>query len=355
MSAPVTSITNFLPATTLMTTVTPVSVWTDATWRPHSRVLIGAGVRVDAVGGLAWTGASPRVSIKYFLSKDLALIAAAGSYTQWLHSLLREDSPAEPLEFWIASNKNVPVSRAFQASFGAEAWITPTRQLRVEAYYKKYSNLVETNATADPSAGDNPFLELSGTSYGADVLIRQIDTGRFGGWISYSYSVSTRVTPAGFTFSPGQDRRHELNAVGAWSFGRYRFSARAGLATGTPYTPIVGEFTRERYNPLTNTYAPDVNDGAAQYISGPLNSARLPLAPRLDVSITRKSISTGRVQISPYLSIANVTRANNAAIYSYDYGLTKHDGSTGQELPNPTRYAFGNLPFLPTAGMHIVY
>lgn len=354
MQTPLTQVTNFLPATALDQTVTPVSGWLATVWRPSARLLIGAGARVDAVGGLGWTGGSPRISIKYFLTKEFAIVAAAGSYTQWLHSLLREDSPAEPLEFWIASNKDVPVSRATQGSLGIETWTSATRQLRVEAFYKKYSNLLETNPTADPSVGDNPFIALTGTSYGADVLIRQIDTGAFGGWISYSYAVSERVTPTGVEFTPGQDRRHELNAVGAWKFGRYRLSARLGLSTGTPYTPILGEFTRERYNPLTNTYAPDLTNGGNQFISGPLNSARMPFAQRVDLSITKMS-SGGRVQISPYLSITNATFANNPAAYFYDYDLGKNDTTTGRQVPNPTRYAIGNLPFLPAIGMHIVF
>jgi hypothetical protein len=352
MHSPVTTITNFLPAASIDETLTPVSGWYDLTARVSARLLIEAGVRVDAVGGLGWTGASPRASMKYFLSKDLAIIAAAGSYTQWLHSLLREDAPVEPLELWIASSKQVPVSRAFQTSLGLESWLQPARQLRVETFYKKYSNLVETNPAADPSAGDNPFIALGGTSYGADVLLRQIDNGKFSGWISYSYAVSERVTPAGQTFNPGQDRRHELNAVAAWKRGRYRMSARLGLATGTPYTPVFGEFTRERYSPLGNSYAPDVGGGDGQFITGPLNSARFPFAQRLDVSITREGLGQ-RVQVSPYLSIANLLFANNPAVYAYDFANTSY--VDGRLTPTPVRHSIGNLPFLPAVGVHIVY
>src|SRR5208283_5440169 len=102
----------------------------------------------------------------------------------------------------------------------------------------------------------------------------------------------------------------------------------------TPYTPIVGEFTRERYDPLGNTFAPDFGDGNLQYLSGPTNSARLPFAQRLDVSVTR--IGTGeRVQVSPYLSIANVYAANNPAAYIFDYGQTQVVGGT--VVPSPAR------------------
>lgn len=353
MRAPITSITNFLPQAVLDQSLTPVSGWYDALWRASPRLIVDGGVRVDAVGGTGWTGASPRISVKFFLTDNLALVAATGSYAQWLHSLLQEDAPVQPLEFWIASSRTLPVSRSWQSSLGTEAWTTPTRQLRIEAFYKKYSNLPETNPAADASAGDNPFLELTGTSYGADLLLRQLDTGRFGWWVAYSYAVSTRVTPAGVSFSPGQDRRHEINAVGTWKFNRYTLSARFGVSTGTPYTPVVGEFTRERYDPLGNGYAPDVGGGDIQYLSGPTNSARLPFANRLDLNISRAGNGKG-VQVSPYLSIANVYGANNAAFYVYDYNHALNSGTPEQVLV-PQRTSFGNIPFLPTVGVHIAY
>jgi hypothetical protein len=352
MQAPVTSITNFLPRTTLDQSLTPVSGWYDALWRATPRLMLDGGVRVDAVGAAGWTGLSPRISIKYFLAKDLAVIGATGSYAQWLHSLAQEDAPVQPLEFWVASSNTLPVSRSWQSSLGVEAWTSSSRQIRVEAFYKRYSNLVEVNAAADSTVGGAPFVELGGTSYGADVLIRQIDRGRFGGWIAYSYAVSDRVTPSGQHFAPGQDRRHELNAVGTWKFERYRVSARLGMATGTPYTPIVGEFTRERYGPLGNGYAPDFGGGATQYLSGQVNNARLPFTHRLDISITRVGAGD-RVQVSPYLSIANVYAANNPAMYFYDYAKGKYIGLT--QVPDPVKLSFGNLPFLPTIGVHIAY
>jgi hypothetical protein len=352
MKTPSSSITNFLPAGSLDQTLTPVSGWYDALWRASPRLLVDAGVRVDAVGGMGWTGASPRISSKYFLTKDLALVAATGSYAQWLHSLVQENAPAQPLEFWIASSGSIPVSRSTQSSLGAEAWTSPSRQVRMEAFYKTYSNLIEANPDASSVSSADPYLQLSGTSYGLDVLLRQMDTGRFGGWISYSYALSERVTPAGVAFNPGQDRRHELNAVGTWKFARYRLSARIGLTTGTPYTPLLGEFTRERYNPLGNSFGPDIGGTDTQYLPGATNSARMPFGQRIDVNLTRLPHGRG-VQWSPYVSVANVTFSNNPAFYTYDFAAANVVG--GRQVPAPVKNSFGNLPFLPTIGVHIAY
>jgi len=157
MTTPTSVITNFLPRAALDQSLRPVSGWYDALWHVTPKLLVDGGVRVDAVSGTGWAGASPRASAKYFLTENVALIAATGSYAQWMHSLLQEDAPVQPLEFWIASSRTVPVSRAWQSSLGVEAWTNATRQVRVEAFYKKYSNLMETNAGADASVGENLF------------------------------------------------------------------------------------------------------------------------------------------------------------------------------------------------------
>ena len=49
-----------------------------------------------------------------------------------------------------------------------------------------------------------------------------------------------------------------LNLVGTWKPGsRYTFAARLGVATGTPYTDIVGQLVRRNYNPRTHLWNGD--------------------------------------------------------------------------------------------------
>lgn len=346
MTAPLTMLTNFLPPISFVQSPTAVSGWADVTWKVTSAFTTDIGVRLDAVSGTGWSGVSPRVSLRYQLSPDFALIAASGSYAQWQHTLGQDNAPLEPVQFWVASSRalGIPVSTVWQSSGGFEAWSSDTRQYRVDLYVKQYGNLVETNPAASGSLASGEFTPVSGRSYGADVLLRQVGTASFSGWIAYSYGVNDRVTADGVHFSPAQDRRHALNAVGSWRTEHYQFSARLGLATGAPYTPITGEFTRERYDPLGNGYSPDVGGGDMQYLSGPLNSARYPFSERLDVNLTRLPARGARVQVSPFVSIANVFNASNPALYIYSYSASP-----------PTRYGFPNLPFLPTVGVHIAY
>src|SRR6201999_3575697 len=108
---------------------------------------------------------------------------------------------------------------------GLERWFAPRRVFHVEAFGKRYERLlVPTSGRAFDSPSDE-FVPETGTSYGADVLLRQLDGGRFSGWLAYTYAVSTRVGDDGVRFFPTQDRRHNLNLVGSWHLGAYSLGA----------------------------------------------------------------------------------------------------------------------------------
>jgi putative ABC transport system permease protein len=43
-------------------------------WRPTPRLLAEAGLRAEHVSGRGWTGLSPRASVKWFVTPDLAVV-----------------------------------------------------------------------------------------------------------------------------------------------------------------------------------------------------------------------------------------------------------------------------------------
>jgi hypothetical protein len=283
---------------------------------------------------------SPRASAKYFVTRDWALTAAAGRFSQWTHSLAREDIPVRLFDFWVASDAVTPVSSAWHYVAGTERWLSPTRYLRVEGFYKKYGHLLDGNPQDDPSRRGDEFLVVDGDSYGADVLLRQFEQGRFSGWISYTYAVAAR-TGAGVRYFPGHDRRHDLNVVGSWRLSKYLLGVRYGFATGTPYTDIVGEIVRRIYDPGLNTYGTRGGGSQAEFIGGTRNGARLPATQRLDVDVTR-TFRAGGATVSPYLSVVNAYDAKNVFLYVFDYSKNP-----------PTRQAISQFPLLPSAGVSI--
>lgn len=317
-------------------------LYIDDMWRASPALLLQTGLRAEALTDHGWTGLSPRVSAKYFLTKDMAVTGAVGRFTQWTHSLAREDVPVRLFDFWLASDSTLPVTTAWHYVLGTERWFSSTRYGRIEGFYKQYSNLLEGNPQEDPDRRGDEFLLAEGNSYGVDLLLRQFEAGRFSGWISYTYAVAAR-TSQGVRYYPGHDRRHNLNVVASWRLSKYLFGARYGFATGTPYTDIVGQVVRRVYDPGTNAFGTRGSGSQAEFIGGPRNGARLPSTQRLDLDVTRH-FQVGGTTISPYFSIVNASNVKNVFLYVFDYSKAP-----------PTRQAISQFPFLPSAGVTIAF
>lgn len=334
---------DIFPLDTLSHRMTVASLVANQVWRPDSSLIVEGGARLDVIHPMRWSGISPRLSIKYLLSPTFAVTAGGGLYSQWIHSLGREEEPIQPLQFWVGSDSLRPVSRAKDAMVGVEHWISPLRLLHIEAFYKRYDDLLIPNMMSDQRTVGDEFLRTTGTSYGVDVLLRQLDGGPFSGWMAYTYAFGSRTRADGSRFYPTQDRRHNLNLVGSWKSGAYTFGARANIASGLPSTPALGGYLREAYNPVTQRWAATSGYSYSQTISGAYNSDRLPMYTRLDVSINRRSRLFG-ADVTPYASIVNVLNRKNPAAYSYSF-----EGSGGR------RGSFPNLPFAPTFGVTVAY
>ena len=315
------------------------SLYVDHTLRAGS-INARGGVRAETVTGTGWTGVSPRLSIKWFANKDLAFTLAGGATSQWTLALRNEQAPVRVFDFWLTRDRTTPVARAWQQSLGGERWFGRSRFVRVEGWNKQYSTLPVFNLAEDTGVRGDEFIITKGRSYGMDVLVRQLESERLSGWLSYSFGVSTRDGPTG-RFSPVQDRRHNLNVVASYRpGGKWNYGARLGFGTGTPFTDVEGQIVRRRYDPLGNTFESGTIDQQLEPIGGARNAARFPVFQRLDLSVTRDG--TGRLHWRPYLSIVNAYNARNVFTYVFDYAKNP-----------PTRTTFSQFPLLPTVGVGI--
>jgi hypothetical protein len=319
------------------------AVYYQETWRPARKLLVEAGLRAEHLDSRSWTGLSPRASAKYFVTPDLAVSVAGGEYHQWLHSLNREDIPVRIFDFWVASDPYVEVSSAKHLVLGVERWMGPWRFLRVEGWYKRYDHLLEQNTADDPARRGDEFLDAEGSSYGVDLVLRQLDIGAFSGWLSYTYGVSLRDRDS-LGYWPGHDRRHNVNLVGTWRAGRkYTLGARLGVASGTPYSDIVGQVIRRVYDPSAHQYGGGGFADEREPLGGAHNGSRYPLFQRLDLSVSRSGRWRG-MEVVPYLSVVNAYNARNVFIYTFDYTSNP-----------PTREAASQFPILPSLGLTIAF
>lgn len=128
-----------------------------------------------------------------------------------------------------------------------------------------------------------------------------------------------------------------------WRVAKYRFGARFGYATGTPYTPIVGGITRRVYDPSLDRWGTGEPIIDIESLGGAYNSERFPPSHRLDLDVSRDYQYRGAT-IAPYLSVVNAYNAKNVFVYLYKY-------STDQ----PTRRAISQFPVLPSMGVRVAF
>ena len=322
---------------------TALSLYAEDLWKPSEAFRIRLGARAERIGGRGWFGISPRFSATYFMTPDMSVSLSGGQYSQWLHGLRNEDIPIRIFDFWVASDRHIEVSSARHAVLGLERWLSPTRMVRVEGFFKRYDRLLEPNPEDDPAVRGDEFIPASGQSYGVDVLLRQLERGPLSGWLAYSYAVSSR-TREGLTYFPAQDRRHNVNAIASYALGsRSTIAARFGFGTGLPFTDIVGQIVRRSYDPATNTWTVLNAVQRFEAIGGDRNTSRYPVFQRLDLMASRRYMR-GKTTITPYLQVVNAYNRRNVFVYTFDYTSNP-----------PERQATSQFPFLPSIGVTVVF
>lgn len=281
------------------------AAWTSIAGSLDARVHASAGLRVDAFARTNDYGIEPRGDVTTKLTSTLSARVAAGAYRR-------------PPEYQTELlDPTLGAERATQLIGGLTYQPDDTIRVQGSLYYTDRSHLITR-------VGDALTNDGRGTTYGAELLATA-RRGRWFGWLSYSYSHSTRVDePGGMSRLFDYDQPHSLNIAASYRWDRWQLGGRFRLYSGLPQTPVLGAvFDSDR-----NIYIP---------IYGPVNSERAPIHHQLDVRIDRH-FHWGPLAMTYFLDIQNVymNQSTVGYIYGFDY----------QE-----KAAFRSLPILPTAGL----
>lgn len=265
------------------------------------------GARVDRISTDGSWVLDPRGALAWKLSAGHTLRLAGGGYHQ--------APDAEYLDP-AYGNPRLGPARATHWIAGYE-WLEPDVNLRVEAYRKRYRDLVVNDAAT--------FYAAGGTGYanGVDVFLRG-SRRMLTGWMSYGYLDTRRrefddprEVPAVYGV------RHSLTLVGqyrvtpTWSLG-----AKYAAASGRPFTPVIGA----TYDPERDLWRPTFAED---------NSGLMPAQHRLDLRVTHL-FSLPRIAGLPessvcvaYMEGLNVLGIRNTLDYHYnaDYSARRAQDS----------------------------
>ncbi len=355
--------------------------WIQDTFPVGSRGSLQAGLRWDRPGSTGEMLVSPRLSAALRVTGSTRVRAAVGRYTQspGYEKLAQSDYVLE-----LTDENTLRSERATQASAGIERDLAGGIGLKVEGYYKRFTDLLigrleteaarlarvarydfpadlRSNIPADPLITTVPANDGRGRAYGFDIFASRTSPpagSRISGWASYTWGRTTRDA-YGRRFDFEYDRRHAWSMVAAYRFTpRWELAATSRIASGFPRTVPLGVRVAAVADAgdidgdgTTDELRPD-RDAAGRLIYevdlggvANLNGGRLPLFARTDVRATwRPRGAAGRWEL--YAEIINLLNRKNAGALE-----PRLEYDPAADRPRIVDERDQSIPRLPTIGV----
>ncbi|MBT5858501.1 MAG: TonB-dependent receptor, partial [Flavobacteriales bacterium] len=294
------------------------------------------------------TSPEPRLGIKYLASDVLRLKLATGLYSQNIMSTVSDRDVVNLFYGFISSPANLPadengeeykdkIQKARHLIIGGEYDVNLKLDIQLEGYIKDFTQLTNINRSMS-SNYDNEYIVERGLAKGVDFLLKYKNKNLYI-WTVYSLGIIERFED-GNSYFPHFDRRHNVNLVSSYTFGKnnsWKADARWNLGSGFPFTQTQGFYENIPFSDGINTDYTSEN-GELEIVYAELNQGRLPYYHRLDISLT-KSIEINKNSTLEITS--SVTNAYNRENIFY-FNRIEHD-------------RVNQLPMLPSAGVSLTF
>ncbi|MEQ9262708.1 MAG: TonB-dependent receptor [Owenweeksia sp.] len=308
-----------------------------------NRLIIQPGFRVHYYGSLSELSLEPRLGFKYNITDDLRLKGAGGFYSQ---NLVASNSDRDVVNLFYGflssptdddkvanaiTDDDSPLQKARHAVLGLEYDFTSRLTVNIEGYIKDFYQLTNLNRNQIypniPANEDQPdvltreYITEQGYATGLDFLVKYRDKKLYL-WLAYSISEVTRNDGI-IEYFPHFDRRHNLNFVGTYVFGKeksWELSTRYNFGSGFPFTPTQLYYSEKPFTTgngqvdISYDYATENGEQGTLY--GTLNSKRLPNYHRVDVSVSRLFKFSENQELEVSAGATNILNYDN--IFYYD-------------------------------------
>ena len=301
------------------------------------KLIVEPSFRMHYYASLSAFSPEPRLGFKYNLTEDLRIKGAGGLYSQNLLSATSDRDVVNLFYGFLSGDDNLQdefteengttrkindeLQKARHAILGVEYDLTSRITLNVEGYYKWFNQLtnINRNKLYDDNAtnSDVPdylkkdFIVESGDAYGIDFTL-EYETKRARIWAVYSLSKVERWDGLQ-AYHPIFDRRHNVNLVGSYTFGKdfqWTVDARWNFGSGFPLTQTTGFYESLTFQgSIGQDYTTQNGELGIRYAD--LNGGRLPSYHRFDLSIKRKFILGKNTELDATASVTNVYDRDN--------------------------------------------
>lgn len=214
-------------------------------WNIEGKLALNAGVHgsLFAIDGKVHSGVSPRLSLSYNPTPDIAAKFAYSRSTQYVHRL-SQAYVSLPTVQWVPITGSFRPQTSDKISVGAY-WLSDDRRFSasVEGFFKWMNNLIDYKDEyylKPPMDMWNAMLcSGKGSAKGIDFKIEK-RTGNLSGHISYSLGWADRKFAdknGGKAFPARLDHRHTLNVLANWDISdKVRLSAVWTGHSGSRFT-----------------------------------------------------------------------------------------------------------------------
>ncbi len=290
----------------------------------------------------------PRFGVKYLASEKMRLKLSSGFYSQNILSTTSDRDVVNLFTGIISSPEEIPeqpdgtpyksqFQRARHLITGIEYDVNNKIDLQLEGYIKDFTQLTNINRNMT-SNDDDEFIIESGIAKGIDALIKYKGKKLYV-WAVYSLGIITR-TDNNNTYFPHFDRRHNINFVTSYKFGKnesWKADIRWNLGSGFPFTKTQGFYENLTFSDGINTDYTTTN-GELGIDYAELNEGRLPYYHRLDASISKKMKLGKKINMDITASVTNIYNRENIFYF------------------NRVKYERVNqLPIMPSIGVSITF
>lgn len=294
----------------------------------RNNLIIEPSIRLQFYASQATFSPEPRIGLKYNISDRLRFKAAAGIYTQNLVSTINEEDVVNLFVGFLSGPEETifePGTRertknrlqsAQHAVAGFEYDVNNRITVNVEPYYKRFSQLININRNK-LSEEDPEFSTETGKAYGIDFLVKYQDPA-FYVWLTYSLGYVDRFDGVQ-TYNTVFDRRHNVNFMATYSFGRDRsweLGMRWNMGSGFPFTLTQGFYTNYTLQDGISSDVLTENGELGIDFSQTRNGGRLPYYHRLDMSIKKTIEFSKNSSLEATASVTNAYDRKN--IFYFD-------------------------------------
>jgi hypothetical protein len=328
---------------------TDMSIFVKYKYNFRNKLLIEPGFRLQYYYSLGEVSPEPRLAIKYNILNNLRLKLAAGMYSQNLVSVTSDQDVVSLFTGFVSSpldqallpstiiGEDKEIKGRLQKSqhviLGLEYDPISPLSINLEAYFKNFSQLISVNRYKMVDE-DSEFIWEKGRAYGGDISVKYEQKGVYV-WFVYSLGWVQRYDGK-ITYSPHFDRRHNINLVASYAFGKRRsweVNCRWNFGTGFPFTQTQAYYPHYDPTNINDNYV--TNNEDVYFLLAEFNGSRLPNYHRLDLGVKKKFYLGPRHTLEASLSMTNVynyknvfyvNRTTNDIIYQlpflYYFGLT---------------------------------